>query len=321
MELFATDNQKLDFLLEAEAFLLEEELQAAALAAEEVVSEELPPEKRPKYITNYIGSKQKLTDWIWRNTPEDVKSVFDAFSGSAVVGYMYKTKGLKVITNDRLRFAYHAARAIIENNSTRLSAEDIEELIKDNPKAGDFVQKTFKGIFFASGVLKIIDNIRANIDNLSGYKKDIALLALGRACLAGKGGFGHFSATNRNEKRSDNPQEFNDRFANFCNRINALVFDNGKENKAHNQDIMELAPKVKTDLAYFDPPYATHFSTTNYEKSYHFLEGLMTYWKDKEIDKNNKARNYITDSTTVTQANAQEFFTEFLSKSKHIKHW
>jgi adenine-specific DNA-methyltransferase len=310
MELFATDLAKLDFLLEAEA-----------LAAEEVVSEELPPEKRPKYITNYIGSKQKLVDWIWRNTPDDVKSVFDAFSGSAVVGYMYKTKGIKVITNDRLRFAYHAARAIIENNNTRLSADDIKGLVKDNSKAGNFVQKTFKGIFFSSGVHRIIDNIRANIDELSGYKKDIALFALGRACLSGKGGFGHFSATEQNDKRSDSPKEFIERFQNLCNRINALVFDNGKENKAYNQDIMELAPKVKADLAYFDPPYATHFSTTNYEKSYHFLEGLMTYWKGLEIDTDNKARNYVMDSPTVTQANAQEFFSNFLSKSKQIKYW
>jgi len=26
-------------------------------------------------------------------------------------------------------------------------------------------------------------------------------------------------------------------------------------------------------------PYATEFSITNYEKAYHFVEGLMTYWK------------------------------------------
>ncbi len=134
------------------------------------------------------GRHGKLVDWIWRNTPEDVQSVFDAFSGSGVVGYMYKSKGLKVIANDRLRFAYHVARAIIENNSTRLSADDIEGLTRDNPKAGDFVQKTFKGLFFASGVHKIIDHIRANIDSLSGYKKDITLFALGRACISGKGG-------------------------------------------------------------------------------------------------------------------------------------
>ena len=75
------------------------------------------PAKRPNYITNYIGSKQKLVDWIWKHTPDGVSSVLDAFSGSAVVAYMYKTKGLAVVANDRLRFCHHAARAIIENRS------------------------------------------------------------------------------------------------------------------------------------------------------------------------------------------------------------
>ncbi len=44
----------------------------------------------------------------------------DAFSGSAVVAYMYKTKGLKVIANDRLRYCYHIARTIIDNNNEHL---------------------------------------------------------------------------------------------------------------------------------------------------------------------------------------------------------
>jgi len=51
-------------------------------------------------------------------------------------------------------------------------------------------------------------------------------------------------------------------------RINALVFDNGQACAAHNEDVNALLPKVKADLVYFDPPYATEFSTTNYEKSY-----------------------------------------------------
>ena len=83
---FKTDLERIQFLLEADA-----ELRLGLLAAEgklELVTEELPPEDRPKYITNFIGSKQKLVDWIWGNTPEDVESVFDAFSGSSVVGYM-----------------------------------------------------------------------------------------------------------------------------------------------------------------------------------------------------------------------------------------
>ncbi|HIF03052.1 MAG TPA: hypothetical protein EYQ84_07070 [Nitrospinaceae bacterium] len=71
-------------------FLPDEIFETIAQEGEDVeASSELP-----KYITNYIGSKQKLIDWIWQNTPEDVKSVFDAFGGSNVVGFLYKRKGL-----------------------------------------------------------------------------------------------------------------------------------------------------------------------------------------------------------------------------------
>ena len=142
----------------------------------------------PKYITNYIGSKQKLIDWIWQNTPEDVKSVFDVFGGSNVVGFLYKRKGLKVFTNDQLKYSYHISRAIIENNSTKLSEEEIDKLIIPKSNAGDFIQRNFKNTFFTPEVLNILDGLRANIDSLKGYKKDIALFALGKTCISGKGG-------------------------------------------------------------------------------------------------------------------------------------
>ena len=101
MELFATDRERLAFLLETDDAL---DLDFEALEAQaEAAAEEPSPEQRPKYITNYIGSKQKLVDWIWKHTPEGVESAADAFSGSAVVAYMYKTKGLRVPANDRLR--------------------------------------------------------------------------------------------------------------------------------------------------------------------------------------------------------------------------
>jgi adenine-specific DNA-methyltransferase len=132
-------------------------------------------------------------DWTWKHTPEGVSSVLDAFSGSAVVAYMVKIKGLRVIANDRLRYSYHAARAIVENNSVRISEDELAALLAENPrnsaeasplsrkrKAGTFVRDHFKGIFFASGVHGVIDNIRANINKLEGFKKDIALFALGK---------------------------------------------------------------------------------------------------------------------------------------------
>lgn len=320
MELFATDRQRLAFLLETEAELHYELDALQTQAADGESSEEQPADKRPKYITNYIGSKQKLIDWIWQNTPDGVESVFDAFSGSAVVAYMYKSKGLLVFANDRLRYCFHAARAIVENNATRLTNEDVDALLAENSKAGTFVRDNFKGIFFAEGVHAVIDQIRANCDTLDGYKKDIALFCLGKTCLGGKGGFGHFSASTSSENQ-DNPEEFKTRFRANAERINALVFDNSKDNKAFNEDINAILPKVKADLAYFDPPYATEYSTTNYEKSYHFIEGLMSYWDGLKIKTDTKVKSYEIEHETVTKANASTFFKAFLGNAAHIDHW
>ena len=320
MQLFATDLEKLAFLLEAEADLAFEIGGLEALGAE-LATDEVPEDKRPKYITNYIGSKQKLVDWIWKHTPEGAQSVADAFCGSSVVAYMYKTKGLKVSANDRLRYSFHGARALVENQTTRLPQKDLDALLAKNPKAGTFVQDHFKGIFFAQGVHEVIDQIRANIDKLSGYQKDIALFALGKTCLSAKGGFGHFTSVIDGGKHLDTPDEFRERFSKNVERINALVFDSGKECQANNKDVNEFLAGVKADLAYFDPPYATEFSTTNYEKAYHFIEGLMSYWDGLKINEDSKVKFYETDHQTVTKANAKGFFETFLGNAKHIANW
>jgi len=99
--LFETDDTYQQFLLEADALL--------AMAASE------QKDAAPDHVTGYIGSKRKLVDWIWQHTPDGVGSVLDAFRGSSIVAYMFKKQGLRVVANDRLRFSWHVARAIIEN--------------------------------------------------------------------------------------------------------------------------------------------------------------------------------------------------------------
>jgi len=312
--LFKTDSDRFRFLLETEAEL-------CAFLADEALETEAG-EERPKYITNYIGSKQKLTDWIWKSTPDDVQTAADAFSGSSVVGYMYKIHGLGVHASDRLAYCHHIARAIVENDSTTLSDEEIDSLVADNPKAKDFVRKHFKGIYFQPGVHAVIDTIRSNIDStgIGGFKRDIALFALGKACITGKGGFGHFGTTKQQDGRADDAKGFRERFAANCRRISALVFKGERPCKAHHGDTRKILADVKADVAYFDPPYATQFSQTNYERAYHFIEGLMTWWEGKEIQTGSKTRQYEIP-TEVTRSNASQFFQEFLGAAKHIKHW
>jgi len=302
---FHTDADKLLFLLETEAelsaFLADDALQAEA------------GEERPRYITNYIGSKQKLTDWIWKSTPDDVQTAVDAFSGSSVVAYMFKTHGLGVHAVDRLAYCHAIARAIIENDSATLSDEEIQKLHAPNAKAKDFVRKHFKGVYFQAGVHAVIDTIRSNIDatGIEGFKRDIALFALGKACITGKGGVGHFGTTKQQEGRADNPEQFKERFAANCRRISALVFKGERPCKAHHGDTRKILPGLKADAAYFDPPYATQFSQTNYERAYHFVEGLMTWREGKEIQAGSQTRQYeipteVTGDETKKKTQGQD---------------
>ena len=56
MKLFATDFERLAFLLETDA-ALDLDFEALEAQAREISQPEFPSGKRPKYITNYIGSK------------------------------------------------------------------------------------------------------------------------------------------------------------------------------------------------------------------------------------------------------------------------
>ena len=312
--MFSTDAEKFKFILDAEAGF------AWLLDGVEDLSAEAKSEERPKYITNYIGSKQKLVDWIWKATPDNTKSAVDAFSGSSVIGYMYKSKGLAVQSMDRLHYCHHIARAIVENDKVTLTDEEIDALLTESGNVRDFVRKNFGGIYFNAGVHKQIDIVRSNIDKLSGYKKDIALFSLGKTCITAKGGFGHFGTTKSHDNRADSPAEFKERYKKNCQRINALVFEGEKSCKAYQGDTRKLLGKINADVAYFDPPYATHFSQTNYERAYHFIEGLMTWWEGKEIKKDSVTRSYDIP-TEVTKANSKGFFEAFLGAAKHISHW
>jgi len=273
-----------------------------------------------RYPIPYVGSKRRLVRWIMESIPQDAKTVFDAFSGSGAVAYALKKSGHRVIANDRLRYCHHIARAIIENDTVRLTDDEIDALIADNPHADTFVQDHFDGVFFEPGVHRLIDMIRANVDRFSGYKRDIALAALGRACASGKKGFTYFHSTPAHIP-GDTPERFRARVAETARWLNSMVIDTGARCEAHRADIMDILPRVKADLAYFDPPYATEFRAHNYERYNHFVEGLMTYWDGLKIRMNTKGRYYETDHTTVTRTNCHAFFSSLLSRSTHIPRW
>ncbi|MDD2386460.1 MAG: DNA adenine methylase [Bacteroidales bacterium] len=134
--------------------------------------------KYPK--VNYIGNKEKIAKWICDQFPIDAKTLFDAFSGGCSLSYEAKFRGLEIYTNDILKINYHIANALIQNNSTVLSKEDIEIIFSGEPFEG-FMFKNYSEMFFFADECKELDLYRANIENLdSEIKKSLAFTLMRR---------------------------------------------------------------------------------------------------------------------------------------------
>ena len=77
--------------------------------------------------TRYQGSKAKLADWIWQQIQDlDFRTCLDAFGGTGSVAYRLKEAGKCVTYNDILAFNHQIGLALVENDSIRLSDEEIE---------------------------------------------------------------------------------------------------------------------------------------------------------------------------------------------------
>lgn len=269
----------------------------------------------PTRIVPYIGTKRKLLAWIREQIPEDVHHVVDAFAGGCSVAYMLKTEGFQVTTNDSLRWSWHVARAVVVNQRAQVTDEEIDALLVPNPEAGSFVQDTYAGKFWREGVHQAIDEVRENIDALKGFKRDLALAALGAAMLLAKGWFQHFT-TQKVSPIGDTPEEFRARVGATIRRLNQLVVE-GEACTARRQDVLAFLPTVQADLVYLDPPYVTPASSHNYSEDYHAIEAVMVKGKGRKPDSTsvNAREKTQADQNADTIA---PFLQAVLEKVAHI---
>ena len=290
------------------------------LSVEAALFPELTAEAKgpPIHGVQYIGNKRKLLEWIRTQIPDGTKRVVDAFSGGGSVSYMLKREGFQVVSNDSLHWSHHIVRATVVNQRAKVTEEEIKALVQPNKKAGDFVQKHYKGKFWKKGVHKTIDEVRENIDALKGFKKDIALAALGGTMLSARGWFPQFT-TSKVADGGYSPEMFKSRLSEVIRRLNEMVFE-GPACEAHNKDVREFLPKVQADLAYFDPPYVTEFSAANYSVNYHVIEAVMVKGVGRNPNHKSKNRTEKTQAD-LTRKNISEFFGEVFKAAGHIKGW
>lgn len=245
--------------------------------------------------SRYMGSKHAILSFIYDVMGDlEFKTVLDAFSGSGAVSYLLKTMGKSVTSNDFLSFCFHTAQACVANSSEHLSSEEVEQLLASHQRCPDFISQTFRGLYFSDAENQLLDNLVTNVFQMaSPFKRSIALAAIARACLRRRPrGIFTYTGMRYNDGRRDLQISLEQHFRDAVEVFNNAVFDNGQLHSAFNSDVFLLPADLHFDLVYFDSPYVSPHSDNDYSRRYHFVEGLVQYWRGLEILENTTTKKF-----------------------------
>ena len=279
-------------------------------------------------MPQYLGSKTKYIDIILKNIPQDVNSILDAFSGSGIVSYAFKQNNYTVLSNDLLSYNAIITKALIENQTIKLSDNDITMLMSDNILKDNFIEREFTDLYYTKEECIFLDNLYSNIIKLENdYKKALAFTCIGRTLIR-KILFAYFCHTKAIEYRKNekhwkrNPvinSSMKELFKKYINEYNNAIINNNKSNISYNTDILLSTNIFNVDLVYIDPPYGgTH---ADYGSYYHFIETYINYWKDEELFNRTKQPKKKLSKSKFASKNVICAFEELFEKIKNIKYW
>lgn len=277
--------------------------------------------KYPKI--NYIGNKNKLTDWIVNNFPYKKGTVLDLFCGGCSVSYALKEKGYKVFSNDALYSNYVLAKSIIENNDVFLESKDFEIKVSKKETLNKYKEIKFleNRLYFPYEVEELA-NLVCRSEKLQDYKKYLFLSLIRRAMIRKipysrmnvpwnqivKLRDEDYSYAKYKRRRAYHNLPFIDHINDNLSNYNNAVFNNGKKNQAFNNDAFKMIEKLdeNVDIIYMDPPYP---ATMN---KYGDFYGLYDSIFKKEI-------NYINFSeNNKFLENLEKLIIKCLPKTKYI---
>lgn len=283
------------------------------------VSASVDPKVQDYPPTRYMGSKQKVLPYI-----EDIAKQFsfdsalDLFSGSGVVGYLFKSMGKKVYANDYMAMNAILSLATIANNHQILTDKETDSLFSTNRNANSFIQDTFRGLYFTDEDNAVLDLVQSNIARLPNKaKRAIAKSALIRACIKKRArGIFTYTGFRYDDGRADLRLSMEEQIRNAVVLINRAVFDNGQKNVARHGDAMTV--RYKADLTYIDPPYFSPLSDNEYVRRYHFVEGLARDWHGVEMQWHTKTKKFKSYPTPFdSRSGAEDAFDKLFSRLRN----
>ena len=225
----------------------------------------------------YIGSKQKLIEWIFSVINKECKnsdSFADIFAGTGVVSAVATRHYSQVTLNDFLYSNYAIYQAFFSNSEW--SKNKVYGIIQDyNSINGEhlkdnYFSENFGGKYFSGNSSKVIGFIRESIEknkeNLTNKEYYVLIASLLYSIDKIANTVGHYDAYFKKSLLKD---EF------LMKPIDPI------ETNAVNifqEDSNLLAKKIKADIVYIDPPY----NSRQYSRFYHVLENL-TKWEQPKL--------------------------------------
>lgn len=251
----------------------------------------------------YLGSKTKLINFIdniIENEKIEFESFVDLFAGTGTVAYHFYDRS-KVVVNDILDSNYQIYRAFfgkeeIEEEKLREKLIDYNNLdIKDYGE--NYFSKNFSNTYFDANNAKKIGIIRDDIEKLFEKKiitereKSYLITSLIYALDRIANTVGHYDAF----RKIEIPDK----------KLFLLPLDikNSKYSaEIYKNDANDLVKRISADVVYIDPPY----NSRQYSDSYHLLENISTWKKEKvfgvakKIDRSNIKSKYNLKSAGIT---------------------
>lgn len=271
---------------------------------------------------NYIGSKNKLSDFINTGIQDVVghdlsnKVFCDIFAGTGVVGRNFKHKVKQVIANDFEYYSYVLNRNYIGNHKAIPQKEAfIEELNSLRPVEG-FVYKNYcmgsqsGRQYFSDENGKKIDAIRQQIQNWKNNKKiseDLYYFLL--------------ASLIESADKVANTASVYGAFLKHLKKtaqksllvVPANFLLNEHKHQVYNEDSNVLIKKIEGDILYLDPPY----NARQYGANYHLLNTIALY-DDFEPKGKTGLRNY--NKSLYCSKNSVKSAFEDLIKNANFKY-
>lgn len=221
-------------------------------------------------MIKYLGSKRLLLPRILETVRafDEVRTVFDVFSGTSRVGIGLRSAGYEVFANDYNAYAATVGRAYLESGLAHQSEfnELLPELNGVEPVEDWFTEAYGREArYFQPFNAAKIEGIRRRIDEVAPAEplRSLALTSLMEAADRVDSTAGlQMAYLKRWAARSFNPLE-----------LRPLDVPTGPVGRATQSDVFDALPKISADLAYIDPPYNQH----SYLGNYHVWETLVRY--------------------------------------------